>query len=171
VPPLLSKSKYLTGLQCAKYLWTQIHEPERIPEADAITQYIFDQGHVVGEYAKKLFPGGIDIQHDDFMDNIVTTKKLVAERKPLFETGILSGRIYCRVDILNPVNEVSTFRIPGTPYQSGLLQIRYCAAGYVLGVMLQPPAHFEVPLYVCDYWLHRDTLERFGGRGSYELFY
>jgi len=103
--PLLSKSKYLTGLQCPKYLWMQIHEPERIPEADAITQYIFDQGHVVGEYAKKLFRGGIDIQHDDFMNNIVTTKKLLAERKPLFEAGVLYGNIYSRLDILNPVDE------------------------------------------------------------------
>ncbi len=105
MPPLLSKSKYLTGLQCSKYLWIQSHEPERIPEADVTTQYIFDQGHVVGEYAKKLFPGGIDIPHDNFMENIAATKQLLAERKPLFEAGILSGRIYCRLDILSPVNE------------------------------------------------------------------
>ena len=102
---LLSKSKYLTGLQCPKYLWMQIHEPERIPEADAITQYIFDQGHVVGEYAKKLFPGGIDIPHDDFMGNVAATKLLLAEKKPLFEAGILYGNIYSRLDILNPVDE------------------------------------------------------------------
>jgi hypothetical protein len=103
--PLLSKSKYLTGLQCPKYLWKQIHEPERIPAVDAVTQYTFDQGHLVGEYAKRLFPGGIDIQHDDFRENVATTRKLLAERKPLFEAGILSGRIYCRLDILNPANE------------------------------------------------------------------
>ena len=105
MPQSLSKSKYLTGLQCPKYLWMQIHDPERIPEVDAVTQYVFDHGHVVGEYAKKLFPGGVDIQHDYFMENIATTKRFLAERKPLFEAGILSGRIYCRVDILNPVNE------------------------------------------------------------------
>jgi hypothetical protein len=83
----------------------QIHEPERIPGADAITQYVFDQGHLVGEYAKQLFPGGIDIPHDDFMDNIATTKKLIAERKPLFEAGILAGAIYSRLDILNPLGD------------------------------------------------------------------
>ena len=105
MPPLLSKSKYLTGLPCHRYLWIQVHEPARIPAVDATTQYVFDQGHLVGEYAKKLFPGGIDIPHDDFMANISTTKKLLAERKPLFEAGILSGRIYCRLDILDPVNE------------------------------------------------------------------
>jgi hypothetical protein len=105
MPLLLSKSKYLTGLQCPKYLWIQIHDPERIPEADAVAQYTFDQGHLVGEYAKKLFPGGIDIPHDDFMANIATTKKLLTERNPLFEAGILFGRLYCRLDILDPANE------------------------------------------------------------------
>jgi hypothetical protein len=105
MPPLLSKSKYLTGLQCPKYLWLQIHESERIPEVDAATQYIFDQGHLVGEYAKKLFPGGVDIPHDGFMENIAATRKLLAERKPLFEAGILYGNIYSRLDILNPVDE------------------------------------------------------------------
>lgn len=105
MPPLLSKSKYLAGLQCPKLLWIQINQPDDIPEPDTITQYIFDQGHLVGEYAKKLFPVGIDIPHDDFMGNVAATKQLLAEKKPLFEAGILSGRIYCRLDILNPVNE------------------------------------------------------------------
>ncbi len=101
---LLSKTKYLSGLQCPKYLWIQINEPERIPETDPITQYIFDQGHLVGELAKKLFPGGIDIPADDFMGNIRQTEELLEQRKPLFEAGILAEGIYSRVDILNPSN-------------------------------------------------------------------
>lgn len=52
---LLTKSKYLAGLQCPTYLWIQCHEPERISETDTVNQYIFDQGHMVGELAKKLF--------------------------------------------------------------------------------------------------------------------
>jgi len=102
---LLSKSKYLAGLQCLKYLWIQFHEPERIPETDVVTQYIFDQGHLVGELAKKLFPGGIDIPYDDSIGNISKTKELLKERKPLYEAGILAGKIYSRIDILNPLNE------------------------------------------------------------------
>ena len=104
---LLSKSKYLSGLQCPKYLWIQINEPERIPETDPITQYIFDQGHLVGELAKRLFPGGIDIPADDFMGNIRQTEELLEQRRPLFEAGILAEGIYSRVDILSPSNENS----------------------------------------------------------------
>ena len=48
---LLTKSKYLSGLQCPKYLCIQINEPERIPETDPVSQYMFGQGHIVGELA------------------------------------------------------------------------------------------------------------------------
>ena len=102
---LLTKSKYISGLQCLKYLWIQINEPERIPETGIVKQHIFDQGHLVGELAKKLFPGGIDIPTDDFMGNIRQTKKLLNKRKPIYEAGILTGNLYSRTDILNPVNE------------------------------------------------------------------
>ena len=102
---LLTKSKYISGLQCLKYLWIQINEPERIPATGIVKQHIFDQGHLVGELAKQLFPGGIDIATDNFMGNINETKKLLKQRKPLFEAGVLAGSIYSRTDIINPVND------------------------------------------------------------------
>jgi hypothetical protein len=102
---LLSKSKYLNGLQCPRYLWILFHEPERIPETDTVTQYIFAQGHVVGELAKQLFPDGVDIPTDGFMDNIKETQRLLEQHKPLFEAGILVEGLYSRVDVLNPNGE------------------------------------------------------------------
>jgi hypothetical protein len=102
---LLSKSKYLNGLQCPKYLWIALNDPERIPAPDAATQHIFDQGHLVGELAKKLFPKGINIPSENFMGNIDMTKELLQKRVPLFEAGLKSWPIYSRVDVLNPVNE------------------------------------------------------------------
>jgi len=102
---LLSKTKYITGLQCPRLIWIEVNEPEKIPETDPVTQHIFDQGHLVGELAKKLFPIGIDIPQDDFMGNIEETKELLKERKPLFEAGILAGKLYSRVDILSPAGE------------------------------------------------------------------
>ncbi|MFC1874149.1 DUF2779 domain-containing protein [Chloroflexota bacterium] len=102
---LLSKSKYLTGLQCPRLVWVQFHEPERMPETDPVTRHVFDQGHLVGELAKRLFPDGIDITTDDFMGNISTTLELLKNRRPLFEAGILAGKLYSRVDILSPTGE------------------------------------------------------------------
>jgi len=81
------------------------NSPESIPEFDASTQRIFDQGHQVGELAKKLFPGGIDILAEDFSGNLRSTKQLLAKRKPLFEPGFYQDNIFSRLDILNPVGE------------------------------------------------------------------
>lgn len=102
---ILSKSSYLNGLQCPRYVWMQFHEPEKIPETDTVTQYIFDQGHEVGYLAKKLFTKGIDVPQDDFMGNIAKTKELLNSREPLFEAGILADKLYSRVDILSPAGE------------------------------------------------------------------
>ncbi|MFC2021094.1 DUF2779 domain-containing protein [Chloroflexota bacterium] len=104
-PQLLSKSRYLLGLQCLKYLWTSFHEPEKIAEPDAATRYLFDQGHLVGELAKKLFPGGVDIPVDDFMGSIRQTRELLKQRRTVFEAAILTGNIYSRIDILSPAND------------------------------------------------------------------
>lgn len=99
---MLSKTNFLRGLQCYKYLWTAAHEPKGIPATDAATQFIFDQGHEVGDLAKKLFPGGIDIPTGDFSANIRITRENMLSGRPLFEAGVLAGNIFCRPDILDP---------------------------------------------------------------------
>jgi hypothetical protein len=101
----LSKSKYLNGLQCLKYLWVVFNAPEQLGAVDAYTQFIFDQGHQVGELAKKLLPDGINISTANFIDNIAQTKRLLKQRKPLFEAGILINDLFSRVDMLVPAGD------------------------------------------------------------------
>jgi len=102
---VLTKSKYLNGLQCLKYLWIAVNDPKRIPEPDEQDQFRFDEGHLVGEYSKKLFPNGIDLPSSpaDFGENLKETQKSLVIRKPLFEAGFLKDRVYSRADILDPV--------------------------------------------------------------------
>lgn len=99
---LFSKSRYLLGLQCPRYLWISLNQPELIPAPDMVTRYLFNQGNKVGELAKKLFHDGINVATDDFSNNIRMTRELLPERRPLFEAGIAAGRFYCRPDVLNP---------------------------------------------------------------------
>src|SRR3989338_10704875 len=100
MPPLLSKSKYLYGIQCPKLLWMAEHESEKLVEVDEITQHRFDEGHLVGELAKKVYPSGIEIKTDDFNENLKKSKEFLAERKPLFEAPFKNESIYSRSDIL-----------------------------------------------------------------------
>ncbi len=101
MPPSLSKSRYLNGLQCLKYLWYIINQPGAVPQPDAQTQHLFDQGHLVQEYAEKLFPGGIRVPESVFRGTGDLSARLLDKGKTLFEAGISAGGLYSRIDILN----------------------------------------------------------------------
>jgi hypothetical protein len=102
----LSKSKYLNGLQCKKLLWYVYNEPTAIPEPDAITQAIFDQGHLVGDYAKKMFPQGVEVDHSgSFDEGLRQTKELILKRVPIFEGALTYKQCYARADILEPAGQ------------------------------------------------------------------
>jgi len=104
--PFLSKTKYLEGLKCPKLLWYDYNRKEDLPEIDAATQAIMDQGTKVGELAQTLFPGGIKLERN-YMPNKQAEKSLEAAklRKPLFEAGFVYNRAYALADILNPVGK------------------------------------------------------------------
>lgn len=99
---LLTKSKYMIGLQCPRYLWMIFHSPEKIPKPGKAQQHMFDQGHLVGEYAKKLFPSGIDIPTEGFSQNLRLSQDCLKKKKPLFEAAFSVNGLYARADILNP---------------------------------------------------------------------
>ncbi len=102
---VLTKSKYMIGLQCPKTLWIMFNQPEKIPEVSAETQSRFDQGNIVGDFAKKLFPDGIEVGQKSFQGNIKISKEMLSKRKPLFEAGFLSGDIFSRADVLVPAGK------------------------------------------------------------------
>jgi hypothetical protein len=94
----------MNGLQCHRLLWMVFNDPAKVPGPNESTQHIFDQGHMVGELAQKLFPGGTPIPTQDFKGNINKTKELLMQRKPLFEPAFMVDNLYSRLDILNPAH-------------------------------------------------------------------
>jgi len=102
---LLTKSKYLIGLQCPKYLWMMFHDLDKIPEFDLATEFIIKQGNQIGQLAKQLFPGGVDLPEEDFKGNIQKTAELIKAKKTIFEAGIVSGELYARADVLVPAGD------------------------------------------------------------------
>ncbi len=104
---LLSKSRYLNGLQCLKYLWVVFNDKEKISPPDASTQHTFDEGHRIGELAKQLFPNGINISSDNFTENLDITKKLLSANRPLFEPGFYVDNCFSRLDVLYPLGDGS----------------------------------------------------------------
>lgn len=146
---LLTKSKYMAGLQCPKYLWFLFNDTDKIQPTGAATQHRFDEGHQVGELAKFLFPDGISIPTDNFIGNINQTKTLLKQRQILFEPAFSIDNLYSRLDMLIPVNsdywdiievkmstEVKPEHVPDVAFQrfccekSGL-KIRNCSVAYI----------------------------------------
>lgn len=103
--PYVSKSKFLWGSQCKKLLWNAYNAKDQIPEPDATTQAIFDQGHEVGALAKSLYPGGIEVSAGAtaFAQVLQQSLEAAKARKPLFEAAFVHGGGFARGDILNPV--------------------------------------------------------------------
>jgi hypothetical protein len=102
---VISKSRYLKGLQCLKYLWYLVNRREAIPQPDFAGQFIFNQGIQVGEYAKKLYPGGVDPgKIKDFGEQIEATRRALSGRNVIFEASCSHGNVYARADILVPAD-------------------------------------------------------------------
>ena len=97
----LTKSRYVNGLKCQKWIWLSFNRPEELPKVDEAAQYRFDEGNKVGELAKSLFPKGIDIEELDHKKNQEITNNLLKERKPLFEAGSIhkDGK-YTEADVI-----------------------------------------------------------------------
>ena len=144
---LLTKSRFVNGRQCSKWLWLDFHNPEALPEFSHQAQHLFREGNKVGEFAKSLFPDGIAVKEQlDYYANEKESRELLNKRKPLFEAGFIhkNGQCYARADILVPAgkDEWDIYEVKGATevkeeyywdvafqkyiYQSAGLKIRNC---------------------------------------------
>ena len=108
----ISKSKYISGLQCHKLLWHQYNAKELIPDVDAAQQAIFDQGHEVGRRARQLYPGGVlierrlETQAAPRLDGpLAETAAALSLGVPIYEAAFLAARVYAQLDILVPTDD------------------------------------------------------------------
>jgi len=100
---MLTKSNYLAGLQCPKLLWTIRNNKSKIPELTEIEKSKFEEGYLIEELAKSIFPDGIDLSNLGFQEQIKKAKELLEKKVPLFEPAFLVDDLYSRADILFPV--------------------------------------------------------------------
>jgi predicted RecB family nuclease len=103
----LSKSKFLSGLQCHKRLYLEIHHRELASEPDEQTQAILDMGTAVGEEARKRFPDGVLVEADHLhpAEALKRTAELLGDPSvpAIFEGAFEFDQVLVRVDILERV--------------------------------------------------------------------
>ncbi len=104
--PIVSKSKFLSGLKCAKLLWYQCHARDQLPSPDVSLQMLWRQGHEVGSVARQLFPNGIRLAPNPKPWRLhAKSLEALRARKPLFEAGMLYEGAFALADILVPVGK------------------------------------------------------------------
>ncbi len=107
IPPRLSKSKFLSGLQCHKRLYLEIHQPSLATPPDASMQAILDMGTEIGLLAQQRFPGGILVKAGFRQREaaIAETAALLQHSgiPAIFEGAFEHDGVLVRVDILERV--------------------------------------------------------------------
>ena len=105
--PRLSKSKFLSGLQCHKRLYLEVHQPSLATKPDAATQAMFDMGTEVGELARTRFPGGVLVTagYRQTESALAQTIELVQNLTvpAIFEAAFLHNGVLIRADVLERV--------------------------------------------------------------------
>jgi len=135
---MLTKTDYKNYLECPMWLWLAKHRPELLPEVTPDLQRRFDTGNEVDALAKKLFPGGVEIEgyNKEGWEN--TQKAIKSGASILFQPTVIAGELSCRADILCKnkdnswdINEVkmATKAKPEYVYDVGFQKICFERAG------------------------------------------
>ena len=107
--PRLSKTRVLAGLQCHRRLWWTAHEPDATELAVApALQALFDEGHLVGEHARRWVPGGVlvDAPYWAFEERIAATRAALAAGAPaVYEAAFSADGVFVSVDILERMGQ------------------------------------------------------------------
>lgn len=100
----LSKSRYLSGIQCHKRLYLETLQPILLPTASTFQQAVFDRGIEVGKIATRRYSSGVRVEQDQrhHAEAMRTTKEAMDDPSvhAIFEAAFEYKGIRVRVDIL-----------------------------------------------------------------------
>ena len=110
----LSKSKFLSGLQCHKRLYLEITQPELAEPPDPSTQALLAMGTEIGRLAQQRFPGGVQVapalRPRDAAIALTATLLQDPHVPAIFEGAFEHEGVFVRVDILERARNVEDHR-------------------------------------------------------------
>ena len=77
----LSKSLFIKGLQCHKYLYLEKYHSDLKDEISDQQEALFQSGTEIGLYAQKLFPNGVEIPYDGLSHSEQLKKNQMKSKK------------------------------------------------------------------------------------------
>lgn len=102
--PDLSKSKYINGRQCPKFLYYELYERHKKARDTHDQHLIKIEGNFIGDLARRYWPKGVlvDVPYTEKAQGIRETRRLLEDSSvpAIFEAGFRDGPLYARADIL-----------------------------------------------------------------------
>jgi hypothetical protein len=77
----ITKSNYLSGLQCIRKLWLSVYDPEKAAGLRAFQEMVLKRGTGVGELARTRFSGGVMVEapYSDISGALEETADLIKD--------------------------------------------------------------------------------------------
>lgn len=103
MPHILTRSRYLDGLQCPKLMWAKLHDRDRVAAGEAWHRQVGSSARRLEDLAKQLWQGGVEVPpFRDGAERAAATQKVLPKRVPLFAAVFRVDGRQCRVDVLEP---------------------------------------------------------------------
>jgi hypothetical protein len=103
--PTLSKSRFVSGVQCEKKLYFDLFRKDLKPPLSAAQERLFSSGNTVGELAQKAFPNGKDATYEmngDWSLGIKRTTNWINEGvQTIYEAAFSHSKLFAALDILH----------------------------------------------------------------------
>jgi hypothetical protein len=108
--PRLSKSRFMSGLQCHKRLYLELYDPDLAGSTDESAQSAFDIGHRIGALARDRYPAGRLIGHDHLhhTDAELATQSALSDPgiPAIYEGAFSFDQVGVRADILTRARDL-----------------------------------------------------------------
>ena len=105
-PELLTKSRFLAGLQCLKRLWWEVHEGPPEGETDLALENRLAWGRRVTERARESFGPGVLVEREGLAPEAAveaTARALAAGATRVYEAAFEAEGVHVAVDVLERV--------------------------------------------------------------------
>lgn len=107
----LSKTDFIQYLNCPESLWLRKNKPEKYTKGEfsLFLEKLIKEGYEVEEYAKLLFPNGINLPENSTPE---FTKQQLASSNPMFfqPSFVTERAVFARIDVLEKLSD-STYHI------------------------------------------------------------
>ncbi|MXV77674.1 DUF2779 domain-containing protein [Candidatus Poribacteria bacterium] len=128
----LTKSKYLSGLQCHKRLWNEVKHPNRAADTSISQKRKFDQSKEVGILARDHFTNGVLIDAIDPLVSVEQTAEAIERGDScIFEASFIFNDVLVRCDIIQKdsnswnIIEVKASTVNQTVKDSRIVKVEY----------------------------------------------